>query len=142
MKRLQEFINEQFEKVEESKSTEKSFTFDLKDTENAEETLESFKDIEGVTVEETKVTVKVSEENKDKLGTFQDIMQQFVAKIRSSQKVASDEQYAQLTKKLEDKLNEFNVYLDELEKPADNKDDKKECDKDDKKECDKEDKQE
>lgn len=127
MKSLQEFIIENVE-VDESKSESKTITFNFDGLENAEDTLKSFEDREGCSVEDNKLTVTLSEETKGKLDTVQDILQQFCETIRNSSKRSSDEQYAQKTKSFEDKLNEFNDALDELENPDedDDKDDKKE----------------
>lgn len=127
MKSLQEFIIENVE-VDESKSESKSITFNFDGLENAEDTLKSFEDREGCSVEDNKLTVTLSEETKGKLDTVQDILQQFCETIRNSSKRSSDEQYAQKTKSFEDKLKEFNDALDELENPDedDDKDDKKE----------------
>ena len=112
MKSLQEFINENI--VNEEAAQSKSFTFNLAGIDAGEETLKSFENITGVTIDGEKVTVEVTPENFDKLDTFQDIMQQFIDGARKSTRRASDEQYAQKTKSLEDKMNEFNDYLDEL----------------------------
>ncbi len=127
MKSLQEFIIENVE-VDESKSESKTITFNFDGLENAEDTLKSFEDREGCSVEDNKLTVTLSEETKGKLDSVQDILQQFCETIRNSSKRSSDEQYAQKTKSFEDKLKEFNDALDELENPDedDDKDDKKE----------------
>lgn len=127
MKSLQEFIIENVE-VDESKSESKTITFNFDGLENSEDTLKSFEDREGCSVEDNKLTVTLSEETKGKLDSVQDILQQYCETIRNSSKRSSDEQYAQKTKSFEDKLNEFNNALDELENPDedDDKDDKKE----------------
>ena len=127
MKSLQDFILENVE-VDESKSESKTITFNFDGLENAEDTLKSFEDREGCSVEDNKLTVTLSEETKGKLDTVQDILQQYCETIRNSSKRSSDEQYAQKTKSFADKLNEFNTALDELENPDedDDGDDKKE----------------
>ena len=117
MKHLQDYIIEQAQ-VNEGASS-KSITFDFKDLENGKETIESLKDKEGVTAEETKVTVEVTSDNVDKLGTVQDILQQFCDKIRNSQKRSSDEQYAQKTVEFEKKVGELNDAIDEIKNPDD-----------------------
>lgn len=125
MKRLTDFIAESIV-TEANDNKTKSFVFNLADMENGEETVKSFENMPGVTIDGQKVTVEVSSENFDKLDSFQDIMQQFIEGLRNSTKRASDEQYAQKTKALADKMNEFNDYLDELANPDEGDDDKKE----------------
>ena len=131
MKRLQEFINEQAEvnvNITEAKDS-KEITFDFTDLENGEETLKSLEDKEGCTVEDNKLTVKITSDNVDKLDTVQDILQQYSDTIRSSQKRSSDEQYAQKTIKFEKKVGEFNDAIDEISNPKDDKDGKDDKDK-------------
>ena len=126
MKSLQEFINEQAEvnvDITEAKDS-KEITFDFTDLENGEETLKSLEDKEGCTIEDNKLTVKITNDNADKLDTVQDILQQFAETVRSSVKRSSDEQYAQKTKKFAEKVAEFNDAIDEISNPEDNKDDK------------------
>ena len=129
MKRLQDFILENIV-TESSESKSKTIVFNLTDMDNGEETVKSFENMPGVSIDGQKVTVEVTSENFDKLDTFQDIMQQFIESIRKSTKRASDEQYAQKTKSLEDKMNEFNDFIDELSTPEEDEDkDKKDDDK-------------
>ena len=129
MKRLQEFINEQVDvNITEAKDS-KEFTFDFTDLENGEETLKSLEDKEGCTIEDNKLTVKITDDNVDKLDTVQDILQQFAETVRSSVKRSSDEQYAQKTKKFAEKVAEFNDAIDEISNPEDDKDDKDDKDK-------------
>ena len=117
MKHLQDYIIEQAQ-VNEGASS-KTITFNFKDLENGKETIESLKDKEGVTAEEDKITVEVTSDNVDKLGTVQDILQQFCDKIRNSQKRSSDEQYAQKTVEFEKKVGELNDAIDEIKNPDD-----------------------
>ena len=131
MKSLQEFINEQAEvnvNITEAKDS-KEITFDFTDLENGEETLKSLEDKEGCTVEDNKLTIKITGDNVDKLDTVQDILQQYSDTIRSSQKRSSDEQYAQKTIKFEKKVGEFNDAIDEISNPKDDKDGKDDKDK-------------
>lgn len=128
MKRLQDFIIENIV-TEANDAKQKCFVFNLANMENGEETVKSFENMPGVTIDDQKVTVCVSSENFDKLDTFQDIMSQFIEHLRNSPKRASDEQYAQKTKALANKMNEFNDFIDELANPED--DDKKDKNKDD-----------
>jgi len=123
MKHLQDYIIEQAQ-VNEGASS-KSITFNFKDLENGKETLDSLKDKEGVTADEEgeTITVEVTADNVDKLGTVQDILQQYSDTLRNSQKRSSDEQYAQKTVSFEKKVGELNDALDEIANP-DDKDDK------------------
>lgn len=121
MKHLQDYIIEQAQ-VNEGVSS-KSITFDFTDLENGKETIDSLKDKEGVTVDGDKLTVEITSDNVDKLGTVQDILQQFCQTVRNSQKRSADEQYAQKTVEFEKKIGELNDALDEIANP-DDKDDK------------------
>ena len=128
MKHLQDYIVEQAEiKIDEA-ATSKSITFDFTDLENAEETLESLKDKEGVSIDDKKLTLEITADNVDKIGTVQDILQQYCQTIRKSQKVSSDEQYAQKTVKFEETIGKMNDAIDEIQNPEDD-DDKKDDDK-------------
>ena len=126
MKHLQDYIIEQAQ-VNEGASS-KSITFDFTDLENGKETIDSLKDKEGVTVDGDKLTVEITSDNVDKLGTVQDILQQFCQTVRNSQKRSADEQYAQKTVEFEKKIGELNDALDEIANPddTDDKDGKKE----------------
>ena len=121
MKHLQDYIIEQAQ-VNEGASS-KSITFDFTDLENGKETIDSLKDKEGVTADGDKLTVEITSDNVDKLGTVQDILQQFCQSVRNSQKRSADEQYAQKTVEFEKKIGELNDALDEIANP-DDKDDK------------------
>lgn len=120
MKHLQDYIIEQAQ-VNEGASS-KSITFDFTDLENGKETIDSLKDKEGVTVDGDKLTVEITSDNVDKLGTVQDILQQFCQTVRNSQKRSADEQYAQKTVEFEKKIGELNDALDEIANPDDNYD--------------------
>lgn len=121
MKHLQDYIIEQAQ-INEGASS-KSITFDFTDLENGKETIDSLKDKEGVTADGDKLTVEITSDNVDKLGTVQDILQQFCQTVRNSQKRSADEQYAQKTVEFEKKIGELNDALDEIANP-DDKDDK------------------
>lgn len=123
MKHLQDYINEQAQLNEAAES--KTITFDFTDLENAEETIKSLESMEGISVDDKKVTLTINKDNVEKIGTAQDILQQFCKTIRSSQKRSSDEQYAQKTKSFETKIGEMNDAIDEITNPEDeeNKDD-------------------
>ena len=127
MKRLQDFILENVENIDEAKNS-KSFVFNLKDIEGSEEALKTLSEMPEVTVDEDKVTVDVSAENKDALQSFIEFMSKFVTDIRKSTRNSSDEQYAQKTHAIADKFNELKDFIDELINPEED-DDKKTNDK-------------
>ena len=118
MKHLQAYIIEQAQLNEGASS--KSITFNFKDLENGQETIDSLKDKEGVEVDGDKLTVTVNSDTVDKLDTVQDTLQQFCETIRNSQKRSSDEQYAQKTVEFEKKVGEMNNAIDEIQGSDDN----------------------
>lgn len=129
MKSLVEFIKESI--VVESE--EKTITFDFTGIDNAEETVKSlaeYSDI--VSVEDNKVTVKLTADNVANVEPVQDIIQQAVQAERAGSKSTNDEQYAQKVSSLEKKVAELGEAIDAIENP-DDKDDKG-GKKDDKKE--------
>ena len=107
MKHLQDYIIEQAQLNEGASS--KSITFNFKDLENAQETIDS-------------LTLEITADNVDKIATVQDILQQFCDTIRKSQKRSSDEQYAQKTVEFEKKVGEMNDAIDEIQGSDDNDD--------------------
>lgn len=117
MKHLQDYILEQ--RIVESDS--KSITFDFTDLENAEDTIKSLEDVEGVEVDGNKVTVTISGDNVDKLDKFQDIVQQFYDTCHSSDKRTNDPKYGELVKAFGEAVGSFNDALDEI-KNGDDKD--------------------
>lgn len=124
MKSLQDFIIESNE-INEGKDTA-SITFDFTDLENAEETIDSLKDKEGVSIEDKKVTVTINKDNVAKLDSVQDILQQYSDTIRNSTKRTNDEQYAQKTKSFAEKVGELNDAIDEISNPNDDEDEEDE----------------
>ncbi len=117
MKHLNEYIVEKSQEVKLNESESKKITFDFTDLENAEETIDSLKDMEGVTIEDKTVTLEITPDNVDKIDTPQDILQQFCDTVRNSSKRTNDEQYAQKTKKFEEKIKEMNDAIDEIKNP-------------------------
>lgn len=130
MKHLQDYIIEQAQLNEGASS--KSITFNFKDLENAQETIDSLKDKECISVDGDSLTLEITADNVDKIATVQDILQQFSDTIRKSQKRSSDEQYAQKTVEFEKKVAEMNDAIDEIQGSDDNDD--KDDDKGEKKE--------
>lgn len=127
MKHLQDYINEAV-KINEGIES-KTITFDFTDLENGEETVKSLDGQTGISVDGLKVTLSITQDNVDSIGTAQDILQQYCSTIRRSQKVSSNEQYAQKTVSFEKKVGEMNDAIDEITNPDD-----EEEDNDDKKE--------
>ena len=109
MKSLKAFITEA--------TSSKVVEFDFSDLENAEDTLKSFEGQEGCEVEGNTLKVTITPSNVDKLDGTQDILQQYCQMIRSSSKSTNDEQYAQKTKRFEEKVGEFNDAIDEIANP-------------------------
>ena len=121
MKHLQDYINEAV-KLNESMES-KTITFDFTDLENAEETIKSLDGHEGISIDGQKVTLSITKNNVDNIETIQDILQQYCQTIRNSQKVSSDEQYAQKTVSFEKKIGEMNDAIDEISSTDDDDDD-------------------
>ena len=121
MKHLQDYINEAV-KINEGIES-KTITFDFTDLENGEETVKSLDGQTGISVDGLKVTLSIRKDNVDSIGTAQDILQQYCSTIRRSQKVSSNEQYAQKTVSFEKKVGEMNDAIDEITNPDDEEDD-------------------
>lgn len=120
MKHLQDYINEAV-KINEGIES-KTITFDFTDLENGEETVKSLDGQTGISVDGLKVTLSITKDNVDSIGTAQDILQQYCSTIRRSQKVSSNEQYAQKTVSFEKKVGEMNDAIDEITNPDDDED--------------------
>lgn len=121
MKHLQDYINEAV-KINEGIES-KTITFDFTDLENGEETVKSLDGQTGISVDGLKVTLSITKDNVDSIGTAQDILQQYCSTIRRSQKVSSNEQYAQKTVSFEKKVGEMNDAIDEIANPDDEEED-------------------
>lgn len=121
MKHLLDYINEAV-KINEGIES-KTITFDFTDLENGEETVKSLDGQTGISVDGLKVTLSITKDNVDSIGTAQDILQQYCSTIRRSQKVSSNEQYAQKTVSFEKKVGEMNDAIDEIANPDDEDDD-------------------
>ena len=121
MKHLLDYINEAV-KINEGIES-KTITFDFTDLENGEETVKSLDGQTGISVDGLKVTLSITQDNVDSIGTAQDILQQYCSTIRRSQKVSSNEQYAQKTVSFEKKVGEMNDAIDEITNPDDEEDD-------------------
>lgn len=121
MKHLLDYINEAV-KISEGVES-KTITFDFTDLENGEETVKSLDGQTGISVDGLKVTLSITKDNVDSIGTAQDILQQYCSTIRRSQKVSSNEQYAQKTVSFEKKVGEMNDAIDEITNPDDEEED-------------------
>ena len=121
MKHLQDYINEAV-KINEGIES-KTITFDFTDLENGQETVKSLDGQTGISVDGLKVTLSITKDNVDSIGTAQDILQQYCSTIRKSQKVSSNELYAQKTVSFEKKVGEMNDAIDEITNPDDEEDD-------------------
>lgn len=121
MKHLLDYINEAV-KISEGVES-KTITFDFTDLENGEETVKSLDGQTGISVDGLKVTLSITKDNVDSIGTAQDILQQYCSTIRRSQKVSSNEQYAQKTVSFEKKVGEMNDAIDEITNPDDDEED-------------------
>lgn len=121
MKHLLDYINEAV-KINEGIES-KTIIFDFTDLENGEETVKSLDGQTGISVDGLKVTLSITKDNVDSIGTAQDILQQYCSTIRRSQKVSSNEQYAQKTVSFEKKVGEMNDAIDEITNPDDDEED-------------------
>ena len=125
MKSLSEFIKECIE-VEENYINEScSLSINFDGLDDAEDILKQLADMDGAEVTEN--TVELScDAGAESLKKVYDILKKYSDKQRNSQHRSSDEQYAQKTVKFENKVNELNNMIQELEKPKeDEKDDEK-----------------
>ena len=104
MKSLTSFIKEA---QEESKV--KSFVFDFTGLENGEETMKSLCGDDCPA--DGKFTLEVDANDPDAVEKELDILQQFAETIRRSTKNASNEQYAQLTKKFANVVKSVQDFL-------------------------------
>ena len=136
MKTLVEYIHEAVI-LNESKDS-KTISFNFSKLDGVEDFLKSFDSCDCVNVEDNTVTVNVT--NSDNCAKVFELIQDFVHARRNDLKVSSDESYAQRVHKLENKLAEWQDFLNDLElaeeddKDDDKGDDSKEDDKNDKKE--------
>lgn len=115
MKTLVEYIKESCNKDE---CESKSFSLSLKDLEGADEVLKSLSELDGVTVEDDKVTFDVQKGAGASEGLK--VVTDFLDKRSKDIKYSSDEAYAEKVHKLQDKAAEaeaFATYTEE--EPAD-----------------------
>lgn len=115
MKSLSEFI---LEKCSGKTCESKTFIFNFDGIDEIDDTLKSFDSDEYCEVDGKKVTVNVTKDNANKLANVYDTLANAITGLRSSQKRASDEQYAQKTAKLEREVNALNSYIKEITNPT------------------------
>lgn len=116
MKSLSEYIKENL-KIEEINESSIKFNFDGMD--NTDDLLKQLDGIQSASVNEKEVEV-LCDSNVDELKKIYDILKKYSDKERSGSHRTNDEQYAQKTIKIEDKVNELKEMIDKIEKPEDN----------------------
>lgn len=132
MKSLTDFIKEA---AEGSAPSNKTFSFNFTDFEGAEDTLKAAQEIADkdgvdVTIEDSKISVKVSADDADKTSGLFELLQDYIHLRGKDQKRAENESYAQKVSKCESTLKSYFDYLDDLdEEPEEEpKDDEKKDD--------------
>lgn len=121
MKSLAEALNESLN-INESK--EKMLRFEFGDLEHADDTVKSIEDLaskNGIYYEKVDkgIKIKVNDNNRDKLESIQDVLQQFVDKVQNDDK--SDESDV---KTIASQLNKLSDFIDD----EDSDDDENETD--------------
>ena len=93
-----------------------SFKFNLKEFDNAKETVESIENLNltclTIDKDELSIKVNVTKNSSTKLETFVDILQQFYETLRHSSKRTNSESYAQKINKFGSKIGELNDAID------------------------------
>lgn len=121
MKSLAEALNESLN-INESK--EKMLRFEFGDLEHADDTIKSIEDIasnNGIYSEKVDkgIKIKVNDNNRDKLDSIQDVLQQFVDKVQNDDKADESD-----VKTIADQLNKLNDFIDDED--TDDEDENKE----------------
>ena len=121
MKNLAEALNESLN-INESK--EKMLRFEFGDLEHADDTIKSIEDIasnNGIYSEKVDkgIKIKVNDNNRDKLDSIQDVLQQFVDKVQNDDKADESD-----VKTIADQLNKLNDFIDDED--TDDEDENKE----------------
>lgn len=119
MKSLLQFIRESQES-----SDSKKFSFAFNGLENAKETIESLVNIaqdKGIKYESTEESFTVTltrdlcSNDRDKIDSIQDILQQYSDMIRNNPKNSSSESYAQFTRKFEKTVDDMVRFIDDAD---------------------------
>lgn len=123
MKSLAEALNESLN-INESK--EKMFRFEFGDLDHANDTIKSIEDLANKnSVYSEKIDkgikIKVNDNNRDKLDSIQDVLQQFVDKVQNDDKADESD-----IKTIADQLNKLNDFIND----EDNDDNENETNKD------------
>lgn len=111
---LEKATDEETKEVPQSKS----FTFDFAGLTNAEDTQKSLDDLaskHGLSLAKDGDKVSFTVTKDTDIEAVQDVLQQYAETLRKEPKNASDEQYAQKTKKFAETVGAMNDYLDDLE---------------------------
>lgn len=121
MKSLAEALNESLN-INESK--EKMLRFEFGDLEHADDTIKSIEDLANKnSVYSEKIDkgikIKVNDNNRDKLDSIQDVLQQFVDKVQNDDKADESD-----VKTIADQLNKLNDFIDDED--TDDEDENKE----------------
>lgn len=121
MKSLAEALNESLN-INESK--EKTLRFEFGDLEHADDTIKSIEDLANKnSVYSEKIDkgikIKVNDNNRDKLDSIQDVLQQFVDKVQNDDKADESD-----VKTIADQLNKLNDFIDDED--TDDEDENKE----------------
>lgn len=109
-----------------NESSEKYFRFTFGDLEHKDDTIKSIEDLgskNGIYTEKVDngVKIKLTDSNKDKVDSIQDVLQQYVDKMQNDDKADQD-----TVKKLADQVNSLNDYLDADDDDTDDDTDNKE----------------
>ena len=136
MKTLVEYIKEACDEKSQV-SASKTLTFNFKGLDNAEETLNSAKEIaekDGVEVEveDEKIKVSLKKDSVDAAEGLFELLQDYIHARRNDEAARRDESYAEKTRKLEELLGDWRDYVDDAQcEPEEDKkeEDKKEEDK-------------
>lgn len=123
MKSLYDFIKESYDNEAEY-INESCMTINFNGMDNTEDVLKKLEDVDCVTVNDKEV--EISCDNVDSVKKAYEILKSYSDKERNSQHRSSDEQYAQKTIKIENKVNELAEMIEKLEKPEEPEGDKKE----------------
>lgn len=121
MKSLAEALNESLN-INESK--EKMLRFEFGDLDHANDTIKSIEDLANKnSVYSEKIDkgikIKVNDNNRDKLDSIQDVLQQFVDKVQNDDKADESD-----VKTIADQLNKLNDFIDDED--TDDEDENKE----------------
>lgn len=121
MKSLAEALNESLN-INESK--EKILRFEFGDLDHADDTIKSIEDLankNSVYLEKIDkgIKIKVNDNNRDKLDSIQDVLQQFVDKVQNDDKADESD-----VKTIADQLNKLNDFIDDED--TDDEDENKE----------------